>query len=47
VVEAIADDVDVDALLEGEGRPGVAESVELEPRERLAGVDRVVGLLLA
>jgi hypothetical protein len=32
VIEAVADDVDVDAFLEGEGGPGVAETVELSPR---------------
>jgi hypothetical protein len=47
VVEAVADDVDVDAFLEGEGGPGVAEAVELEAGERFVGVGLVVGLLLA
>ena len=47
VVEAVADDVDVDAFLQGEGGPGVAEAVELQPRERLGGMGLVVGLLLA
>ena len=43
VVEAVAHDVDVDALLKGERGPGVAEAVELQPRERLVGVGLVVG----
>jgi hypothetical protein len=47
VVEAVAHDVDVDALLQGEGRPCVAEAVELEPRKRLAGVGPRVTLALS
>ena len=37
VVEAVADDLDVDAGLEGEGGPGVAEAVEAELRQRSPG----------
>lgn len=46
MIEAVAHDVDVDAFLEGERRPGVAGAVELEPWKRLVGMGSVVGGLL-
>lgn len=47
MVESVADDFEVDVVVEGDGGPGVAESVDGEPRQRPAGVRFVVPLLLA
>src|SRR4051794_30692749 len=47
VVEPVADDLDVDALVQRQRRPGVAQAVERQPRQQLIGVGPVVLLLLA
>jgi hypothetical protein len=47
VIQLVADDLDVDALMERQGGPGVAEAVERQPRQRFAGAGPVELLLLA
>lgn len=47
MLEALADDFDVDAFGEGESCLGVAEAVEHEPGQRLVRVSSVVLLLPA
>ena len=47
MVEAVADDFEVDLVGEGDGGPGVAESVDGEAGERCVGVVGVVLLLFA
>ena len=47
MIEADADDLDVDAFVERQGRPGVAQAVDRQPRWWLVGSRSVVLRLLA